>query len=259
MQKYVTTEIIASFREHLENHPIYETISTIYDLQCFMEHHVYAVWDFMSLLKYLQSVAAPSTLPWMPEGLGNAKRFINELVLNEESDETNIEGEYISHFELYRDAMQEIGADISSFTDFLNAVQEHGITNALKLPYVPPPSRKFTSKTFRLMLNDKPHQAAAAFALGREYIIPWMFLSIVQKMGISEKEAPAFHLYLNRHIQSDADHHAPLSLKLLNVLCEGDQRKIEEAVAAASQAVTARIDFWDGVLGAMHSRRNRVA
>jgi len=68
-----------------------------------MEHHIYAVWDFMSLLKALQAAVAPAQSPWMPSSRPELRRFINEIVLGEECDEYNVAGmrRFISHFELY--------------------------------------------------------------------------------------------------------------------------------------------------------------
>ena len=254
MPKQITSDIILSFKSQLENHPIYEAVSSIEDLQCFMEHHIYSVWDFMSLIKYLQSQVAPTNYPWTPQGEGSIRRFINELVLEEESDETNISGEYSSHFELYLSAMSEVGANITAATDFISAVEKKGINTALALSGVPPASRSFTSTTFEFIGNNKPHQVAAALALGREHIIPCMFRSILSKTGVTDKQAPIFHYYLNRHIHLDEDFHAPLSLRLLNGLCAGDESKVQEAIDAATQAVTARIKFWDGVLAAIEKK-----
>lgn len=253
MANQITSDIIVSFKNELENHPIYDAVSTVEDLRCFMEHHIYSVWDFMSLIKYLQSTVAPAAYPWTPKGDGSVRRFINELVLEEESDETNKTGEYSSHFELYQKAMNEIGADTKPSNEFIGAVQEKGIDEALELPCVPPPSRAFTSTTFQFIRNNKPHQVAAALALGREHIIPCMFRSILKKTGVSDKEAPIFHFYLNRHIHLDEDFHAPLSLRLLNGLCAGDEGRVREAVEAATTAVKARLTFWDGVLAAINS------
>lgn len=257
MTKEITSSIILGFKDKLENHPVYAAVSTIDDLQCFMEHHVYSVWDFMSLIKYLQSEVAPANYPWIPQGEGMVRRFINELVLEEESDETNMPGEYSSHFELYQKAMSEIGANTSASTMFVQNVREKGIDEALVLSGIPSPSRIFTSKTFQFINNKKSHQVAAALALGREHIIPCMFRSILSKIGVTEKEAPIFHFYLNRHIHLDEDFHAPLSLKLLNGLCGGDEIKVQEAIDAANEAVKARIAFWDGLLAAIDEKKRR--
>ena len=256
MVKEITSDSISEFKTQLEDHPVYEAVAGIEDLRCFMEHHLYSVWDFMSLIKYLQSIIAPTTYPWLPQGDGSIRRFINELVLEEESDETNIAGEFSSHFELYLKAMGEIGADTTPASGFIRAVKEEGIDAALNSVSVPAPSRIFTSKTFAFIRQNKPHQVAAALALGREHIIPCMFRSILERIGVSENEAPIFHFYLNRHIHLDEDFHAPLSLRLLNGLCQGDEGRIQEATVAAQQAVNARIEFWDGVLAAIKAARN---
>jgi hypothetical protein len=253
MAQEITSEIIESFKNQLEAHRVYESVATIDDLRCFMEHHVYSVWDFMSLIKYLQSVVAPTTSPWVPRGDASVRRFINELVLEEESDETHLAGEFSSHFELYHRAMAEIGANTLPSAAFVTAVEQHGIDHALASADIPEPSRRFTSRTFGFIHNNKPHEVAAALALGREHIIPGMFRSILQRIGVAESDAPIFHFYLNRHIHLDEDFHAPLSLRLLNRLCEGDDGKIEEAVNAATAAVNARIEFWDGVFEAISS------
>jgi hypothetical protein len=256
MATEITSDIIHSFKSRLENHPIYEAVATPEDLQCFMEHHVYSVWDFMSMIKYLQSIVAPTTYPWTPQGDGSIRRFINELVLEEESDETHEEGGFSSHFELYHKAMAEIGANTRVSSQFLEIVQNDGIEAALTSEYIPAPSKNFTSTTFTFINNNKPHEVAAALALGREHIIPCMFRSILARIGVSDQQAPIFHFYLNRHIHLDEDFHAPLSLRLLNALCDNDQYKIDEAIEAANVAVTARLAFWDGVLETLERHKS---
>jgi len=249
MQQEITSAVIMPFRSALDNHPIYAAVDSLERLQYFMAHHVYSVWDFMSLIKYLQAAVAPAAWPWLPDGDAGVRRFINELVLEEESDQMP-DGSFSSHLALYHRAMAEVGADTTPFAEFLQAVRSHGVTHALGLACVPEPSRQFSTQTFAFLQSQQPHQVAAALALGREHIIPGMFRAILGKMEISTKQAPIFHFYLNRHIHLDEDFHAPLSLRLLNGLCAGDPQKIGEAIAAAELAVTARIRFWDGVLEA---------
>jgi hypothetical protein len=251
----ITASIVETFRQRLEQHSVYAAVRSIDDLRCFMEHHVYSVWDFMSLIKYLQNAVAPSRYPWAPSGDGSVRRFINELVLEEESDEALAPaGEapvYASHFELYCHAMQEIGASNRNALNFVAAVKTSGIGPALASDAIPGPSRDFTRTTFAFIDSDKPHVVAAALALGREHIIPCMFRSFLRNLGVTENAAPAFHYYLNRHIHLDEDFHAPLSLRLLNSLCGNDRARRQEAVQAGEQAVEARIAFWDGVLEAI--------
>lgn len=252
----ITEQVITSFKERLEHHPIYEAINSVERLRCFMEHHVYSVLDFMSLVKYLQNAVAPSTYPWLPVGDTDVKRFINELVLEEESDQvmpgSDAETKYISHFELYCAAMNEIGADTKHILDFVERLKIQDTTAALNHNDIPAPSRQFTQQTFAFIDSDQPHQVAAALALGREHIIPCMFKKLLQNLGVSEKDAPSFHYYLTRHIHLDEGFHAPLSLRLLNSLCKDEQTQ-KQAINAAEVAVATRLKFWDELLEKINS------
>lgn len=244
---YIDKGTIKDLAQELDAHPIYESINTLEDLQCFMQHHVYSVWDFMSLIKYLQGVLAPSNYPWTPVGDADVRRFINELVLEEESDTTPDGTGHTSHFELYQKAMQEIGADTSAIKGFIETLSLSSLNKALSLEFIPKASAKFTRTTFDFIESKKSHCVASALALGREHIIPNMFRAVLSKINVGEDKAPIFHYYLNRHVHLDEDFHAPLSLKLLNNLCDTKLKKFE-AIDAAKLAIEARLEFWDGVL-----------
>lgn len=256
-QETFSTDIVDFAKDRLETHPVYAAIASRADLRMFMEHHIYSVWDFMSLIKYLHTTVPPVSAPWLPMGNTAIRRFVNELLMEEESDEApralGFDQDYVSHFELYTAAMREIGADPAPALRFLDEVRTGGIAAALETADIPEPSRQFTRQTFAFISSGKPHVVAAALAFGREHIIPWMFRTILKDMAIPENEAPAFHYYLNRHIHLDADHHGPLSIALVEALCAGKPDRIREAEAAAKQAVEARVTFWDGVNAALRA------
>ena len=253
-------EFIESLRVKLEAHPIYAAVTTLDDLRVFMQHHVYSVWDFMSLIKYLQNEIAPARWPWTPSGDASVQRFINELVLEEETD-VALPGQegHTSHFMLYLEAMREIGADAGTPARFVQKVAEQGIDAALGSGLAPAPSAAFIRTTFDFLASGKPHAVAAALALGREHVIPSMFRAFLSRMAVTEAQAPSFHYYLNRHVHLDEDFHAPLSLRLLAALCGDDANKWREAEAAAEAAVNARLQFWDGVLQALPSQHAQAA
>ena len=73
-------------RTALKTHPLYNSIKTEKHLHIFMQNHVYAVWDFMSVLKSLQRDFTCVEIPWRPKNNGNLSRLLNEIVLAEESD-----------------------------------------------------------------------------------------------------------------------------------------------------------------------------
>ena len=259
--KHIEPEFIHGLQNRLANHPIYGALETLDDLRVFMSHHVHSVWDFMSLIKFLQHHVAPVSWPWVPGPDAEVQRFINELVLEEETDQ-NVPGAakaFSSHFMLYVAAMREVGADADRMLHFVDKVAADGIQPALASGLAPAPACDFNRTTFGFIESGKAHCVAAALALGREHLIPAMFRAFLARMTITEAEAPIFHFYLNRHIHLDEDFHAPLSLRLLEVLCGEDSTKLEEAKMAAVQAVDARIAFWDAVLAVLPSCQKEAA
>lgn len=255
---------IARLREQLDRHPIYASLETMEDLRGFMAHHVFSVWDFMSLLKSLQASLAPVRVPWVPVGRPSVRRFVNVITVEEESD-LGLPGPdgqptYASHFELYGQAMREVGLDVSAPLRFTALASERGIEVALGSGLAPLAAQRFMQTTFGFIGSGQPHLVAAAFALGREQIIPGMFRALLAKLEIGADRAPAFHYYLERHIHLDEDFHGPLSLEMLNEVCGGDPALLREAEVAAGAALQARIDFWTGVHAALEvARRSRGA
>jgi len=250
-------ELIRPLQDSVNNHPIYSALRTLDDLRHFMEHHIYSVWDFMSIVKYLQHKVAPVNSPWLPpiRSNSNSQYFINSLVLEEESDhdlpDEQGNKQFCSHFSLYCKAMHEVGANPQPLFRFIDLVRIKGIEAGLVADFVPISARLFIQTTFGFIESDKPHIVAAALAIGREHVIPNMFREFLAKMQITPMQAPIFHYYLNRHIHLDEDFHAPLSMNLLYELCDNDPQKLAEAEQAACQALEARIAFWDGVLKAL--------
>lgn len=240
-------------REQLVKHEVYRSIETQNDLRTFMEHHVFAVWDFMSLLKALQIRLTGVTLPWTPQGDPNIRRLINEIVLEEESDEDG-QGGYISHFELYRTAMAQCGADTSKIDKFVERLgRRDSVYQALESAAVPDDAKAFVTATWGIIQSNSTPSIAAAFTFGREDLIPDMFRALV---GDLHDRSPGpwdrLRFYLERHIQLDEDRHIPMARQMLATLCGDDEAKWREADEAARTAISARIALWDGVTKHLH-------
>ncbi len=241
---------IAPLRAQLHAHPLYASIRTPQHLRIFMQSHVFAVWDFMSLLKALQLQLTCTTVPWSPTPFPASRRFINEIVLGEESD--LFEGRAISHFELYLEAMEQAQADTTPIRSLLSSVV-HGsfVPNMFAGPAAP---RAFVASTFRVIYSCNLAAMAAAFTFGREDVIPDIFRNLVRDLnGRHAGELSKFAWYLERHIEVDGEDHGPLSLRMVADLCGDDDARWYQASVAAESAILARLALWDGILAEIHA------
>ncbi len=243
---------IAPLRARLAAHPLYASIRTEAQLRVFMESHVFAVWDFMSLLKSLQARLTCVRSPWTPTKLPASRRFINEIVLGEESDE--YKGRPISHFELYLEAMQEAGASTAGIHNLLSDLDSTPVLEAVTNAQIPEGARAFLKNTFELIEAGRLHALAAAFTFGREDLIPDMFRSLVRDLNAQNAGAlDTFIWYLERHIEVDGEDHGPLSLKMVTDICGADETRWREAADAAEQALRARLGLWDAIVAEIHA------
>lgn len=231
----------------LANHSLYSSFETVEDLHVFMESHVFAVWDFMSLLKALQRRFTCIDVPWTPTPLPVSRRFINEIVLAEESDLYGTHA--ISHFELYLQAMRECGASTFAIDGLLARLGEGSTWHeALVRSTAPDAAQRFVRSTFSIIEANKLHAIAAAFTFGREDVIPDMFRSFIrdQDKHLSGKLS-ILRWYLDRHIEIDGEDHGPMALRMVGELCGTDPIKWNEATEAAETALRSRIALWDGI------------
>ncbi|MBL7817299.1 MAG: DUF3050 domain-containing protein [Saprospiraceae bacterium] len=238
---------IELLRQEIIHHKVYASIKTIEDLQVFMQFHVYAVWDFMSILKALQRNLTCVEVPWFPVGSADTRFLINEIVVGEESD-VDAEGNRISHFELYLQAMTQSGADVDSMNDFIKTLR---VSRHLKTAYAvantPLAAQKFVDFTFDVINSDKTHLQAAIFTFGREDLIPNMFLSIVEDLNKAFPDnISIFKYYLERHIEVDGEHHSQLALQMTENLCQGNEAYWSEAEKAIKTCLERRIELWNG-------------
>lgn len=250
-------EANASLRNDLINHRLYSEIKSIEDLRVFMEYHVFAVWDFMSLLKALQAKLTCVTTPWMPVGNPETRFLINEIVTGEESD-VDMNGNRCSHFELYLNAMQQSGSNTEPIEKFLELIKSGKTVNeSLELCGADNPIIDFVNHTFSVIDTDKPFIQAAVFTFGREDLIPGMFISFVKELHAQEPERiDIFKYYLERHIEVDGDHHSHLAYDMTTSLCGNSEEKWQKASEAVTVALKQRINLWDSIADAIARKRS---
>ena len=239
-------------RTQLINHELYTNIKSIEDIGVFMKLHIFAVWDFMSLLKALQNELTNTSIPWTPKGDKLTRRLINEIVLCEESD-YNENNEPSSHFEMYIDAMTQINADtsiIKKFISFLDKQTDYkSALDSLDFsPTIKQDIKDFIDFTFDIIKTKKVHLIASVFTFGRENLIPSMFIKIVRRFNSqNNSNLSKFVYYLDRHIQVDEEEHGPMALNMIRQLCGNDSSKWMEAQEVCIEALEKRIKLWDSI------------
>lgn len=236
-------------KDRLIQHPLYDKIRTLDDLHCFLEHHVYAVWDFMSLLKALQQQLTCTTTPWLPIGNPEVRYLINEIVVAEETD-LAMDGKRQSHFEMYLDAMNQCGANTLAVQRFLEDIQKtQNIFVSIKHAEVHPKVRAFLDFTFRVIEEGKAHKIAAAFTFGREDLIPTMFTEILKnfQQNFPQTDLSKLIYYFERHIELDSDEHGPMAMQMITELCGDSATKWNEVLEVSQQALEKRLGLWDAI------------
>lgn len=236
-------------KEILLHHSLYGKVKSVEDLHQFLESHVYAVWDFMSLLKALQNKLTCTTTPWFASENPETRYLINEIVLAEESDLT-LDGKRLSHFEMYVDAMNDCGAQTLELDSFLQDVAEtKNVLVAISHSNLHPKIKAFLDFTFRVIEEGKTHKIAAAFTFGREDLIPDMFTEILKsfQQNFPETDLSKLIYYFERHIELDADEHGPMAMQMITELCQNDEHKWKEVEETSIQALEKRIGLWDAI------------
>jgi hypothetical protein len=239
---------ILNLKNKIASHKLYSAIKNIDDINIFMESHVFAVWDFMSLLKSLQNQLTCTSVPWIPKGNANTRYLINEIVCGEESD-IDASGNRISHFELYLSAMLETGANTENIQKFMTELKLTGsLEYSLMSIRISNTVKKFVNHTFSIINSNKPHIQAAVFTFGREDLIPDMFLSFVNDLNnLNNKKLSIFKYYLERHIEVDGGHHSKLALDMVVDLCKENPNFWEDVELAAIKSLEMRLALWDDI------------
>ncbi|MFK7738854.1 MAG: DUF3050 domain-containing protein [Planctomycetota bacterium] len=250
LQRFETLQQrLQPLRSRLVAHEVYSAVRSLADLHVFLQHHVFAVWDFMSLLKGLQRELTSVDSVWVPRGDAGARRLINEIVLGEESDQ--IDGQPVSHFEYYLAAMRDVGASTEQIDAVLGELAS-GRPVDQALVGAPAAAVAFCRETFAVVASQSLPAVAAAFTLGREDVIPAMFTELVRGLlDGGQANARRLLVYLERHIELDGDEHGPMAAALLANICGDDDAAWQAAERAATASLQARLGLWDGVLAGL--------
>lgn len=234
--------------KRLLNHPLYENLNTIENIKVFMKNHIFAVWDFLILAKRVQRIVSPTSNFWKPNQDPKLRRFINEIMISEESDDLG-DGIFMSHCDMYIKAMREINASTDDFFKFQNKLTAKNFQSYLDFEKsIPLPAYEFLRVTHAHINSRQPHITIASFAYGREHLVPLMFTEMLRHHMDLPKSAPMFYQYLLRHIDVDSNTHGPLSQELLNHAINNDIVRHAEVEAVKLETLMTRHFFYDKIL-----------
>ena len=250
------TQNLEPLKNRLRKHSLYSKINDVDDLIVFSNAHVYAVWDFMSLLKFLQINLTSISIPWFPTKNTTTAKLINEIVAGEETDEDQ-EGQPVSHFEMYIDSIEEFGLNTSEIINNLNTLNNiETINKDIERLNIKSYVRDFLKFTFSVIKRGKIHEVASVFTFGREDLIPDMFIPLIEGINSENNDLNKLIYYFKRHIEVDGDMHGPMSMEMLSYLCNNDPSKISESALIAEKALLARISLWDGIENEIKTKKN---
>jgi hypothetical protein len=250
------TQNLKPLKNRLLNHSLYSKIKDVDDLNIFSNAHVYAVWDFMSLLKFLQINLTSISIPWFPSKNTTTAKLINEIVAGEETDEDQ-EGQPVSHFEMYIDSIEEFGLNTSEIINNLNTLNNiETIDKDIEKLDIKSYVKDFLKFTFSVIKRGKIHEVASVFTFGREDLIPDMFIPLIEGINSENNDLNKLIYYFKRHIEVDGDMHGPMSMEMLSYLCNNDPSKISESALIAEKALLARISLWDGIENEIKTKKN---
>ena len=249
---------IKELREKLLDHKLYTEIKSIEDLKIFTSNHVFAVWDFMSLLKALQNKLTCTKIPWIPNSNSETAYLINEIVLAEETD-IGQDGKRKSHYELYIDAMNDIGVETKTIEQSITQLSSsNDIENEINKLNIHQKIKEFLKFTFSIIKEGKPHKIAAIFTFGRENLIPNMFNEILHEFqrNFTKNDISKLIYYFERHIELDEDEHGPMALKMVSELAEENPLKWKEIEEISKVALEKRIGLWDAIYDNIIGKNN---
>jgi hypothetical protein len=198
-------------------------------------------------------------VPWFPTDNARAARLINDIVIGEETD-VDPDGSYVSHLDLYLQAMADIGASTLQFDRFRSLVLV-GVPVEVALTRIGAPFhvQAFVAHTMALANSGSTEEVLAAFFYGREDIIPEMFRRLLDTLHGAKHDNDRlrhFIYYIDRHIELDGGSHGPMGRELLEDLLANSPHKVERARRAACSSIEARIRLWNGTLSKLRNSRS---
>ena len=143
--------------------------------------------------------------------------------------------------------MVEIDANTAVIDAVLQQASCGDLAGAVRHGGIPAPSARFLRTTQALIASGEVHGLAAAFAYGRELLVPDLFRGLLDRLTVLELPCPTLRWYLERHITLDGNSHGPLAETMVLTLAGSDSAAHHAVQALRRQVRSDRAAFWDAI------------
>ena len=241
----------------LESHRLYTALTRREALATFTEYHVVCAWSYNALLRSLQRDIFTQSLPINSDAHKEAIRILSEVAIEEQANESD-DGQFISHLELYLDAMEDLGANTAPIIGFFD-ILAGGVGAAKAVEYADfcPEVAAYARTTVRLLERQFHERAAGLFYEG-EYFIPDRFLHQLNRLTPA---VPVDRLleYFDGHIEGLKRPGYSAAGRLVEIFTADDEILSEEAEQVGEQVMRQRVHLWNTVYDLVASQPEEMS
>ncbi|KOY51772.1 DUF3050 domain-containing protein [Polaribacter dokdonensis] len=236
------------------NLELYSSIENKKDVKSFMENHIFAIWDYMSLMRALENNLRDNSVPWFPSNNGKNLKILYKI-LDEEEYTIDASGSVKSYFEMYLEAMEEIGANTSDILNILSHSKTINlIDEALNLTGMNIESFYYTRFIYTIIKSQKPHLMAIVFALSKELVSKVLILEDFCRKDFSNKYDKTLFL-INKLKAVNSKNYNSNAFKLASDFIGEDPQKLMEAKRAALNCVRYRDLHIEGIARSIQKQK----
>lgn len=252
---YILNEI-EDLKSELAAHCLYTKLQHMEDIHIFMEHHVFAVWDFMSLAKALQLHLDATQVIEKQTDNSKILGFVNGILTGGETD-PNKKEIVLSHLEMYLELMDEIGANTTNIKKLIaSSAAGLDIHEAMQIAQLTDEQQRILNFTQTIIATNEIHKIAVAATLVPEGMISNRFLKILKETEERDNLlVPKFKNYLNRYKAIDGNDYGLLSLEMVTHFCDSDGKKWVDILDIAMKTLSHRIYLWDAIVDEIDQMR----
>lgn len=240
--KILDRQLIADIKTknlQLARHRVYDELTTLNKIECFILYHIFGVWDIHKILKSLQNKLSVDVLnksQQYPEAL---KQLLDKVVFAFPS-ELYPYGQPSDGFDSYLRAVAEINLDPDSYLwHFLEAPNN--------LDLLKPGIKELVEFNSNIARTGTISEQLAVWLFGREKLDDQVFTSIVKVVQQENHKCPTLTSYRDKLRQNQCDRLSSNAFQLIDCCCQKQAEKVR-ALQVGLEALRLREQLWNYAL-----------